>query len=90
MVTAPEYSLKKQAKLVNAICALHNFIRTYDPDDGDDDFVADVEWTTPQCVREDFATDVSAAEQEEASKKQDKIAKAMWEEYLTYNERLGI
>ena len=34
MVAAPEYLLEKQAKLVNAICALHNFIQTYDPKDG--------------------------------------------------------
>jgi hypothetical protein len=88
MVAAPDYSLEKQAELVNAICALHNFIHAYDPEDGDDDFMADVEQTTPQRVREDFATDVSAAEREEASEKQDEIVKAMWEEYLAYNESM--
>ena len=81
MVVAPEYSLEKQAKLVNAICA-------QDPEDGDNDFMADVEQTTPQHVSEDFATDVSAAEREEASEKWDEIAKAMWEEHLAYNESM--
>jgi hypothetical protein len=88
MVVAPEYSLEKQAKLVNAICALHNFIHVYDPEDRDEDFTAEVERTVPQHVREDFATDVSAAEREEASQKRDDIAKAMWEEYLAYNENM--
>ena len=46
MVAALEYSCKKQAKLVNAICALHNFICAYDPEDGDVNFAADVEQTT--------------------------------------------
>lgn len=89
MVAAPEYSLKKQAKLVNAICALHNFIRVYNPEDGDDNLTdGHVERAAPQYVRENFATDVSAAEREEASEKRDGIAKAMWEEYLAYNESI--
>jgi hypothetical protein len=88
MVAAPEYSLEKQAKLVNTICALHNFICVNDPGEADldEDFMADVERATPQHVREDFATDVSAVEREEASQKRDEIAKAMWEEYLVYNQ----
>jgi fumarylacetoacetate (FAA) hydrolase family protein len=86
MVAAPEYSLEKQAKLVNAICALHNFIRTYDPKDGDEINLNEVERASPQCLREDFAVDVTATEREEASKKRDQIAKAMWEQYVAYNE----
>jgi hypothetical protein len=88
MVAAPEYSLAKQAKLVNAICALHNFIRAYDPEDGDDINLTEVERASPQHLREDFAVDVSVIEQEEASKRRDQIAKAMWEQYVAYNEGL--
>ena len=33
MVAAPEYSLAVQAKLVPALCVLHNFIRIHDPED---------------------------------------------------------
>ncbi|KIO00087.1 hypothetical protein M404DRAFT_153719 [Pisolithus tinctorius Marx 270] len=33
MVAAPEYDLQVQAKLVPALCVLHNFICTHDPDD---------------------------------------------------------
>lgn len=88
MVAAPEYSLGKQAKLVNAICALHNFVQAYDPEDGNDINIAEVERASPQHLREDFAVDVSRAEQEEASERQDQIAKAMWEQYIAYNEGL--
>ncbi|KAF9487157.1 hypothetical protein BDN71DRAFT_1351245, partial [Pleurotus eryngii] len=33
--TAPEYLLKKQAKMVLALCVLHNFIHVHDPQDLD-------------------------------------------------------
>ena len=36
MVAAPEYSSEVQAKVIPALCALHNFIRIHDPDDLDD------------------------------------------------------
>jgi hypothetical protein len=89
MVAAQEYSLEKQAKLVNAICALHNFIRAYDPEDGVDiNNITEVERATPQHLREDFAVDVSTAERVEASERRDRIAKAMWEQYVAYNEGL--
>jgi fumarylacetoacetate (FAA) hydrolase family protein len=88
MVAAPEYSLAKQAKLVNAICALHNFIRAYDPEDGDDINLTEVERASLQHLREDFAVDVSVIEREEASKRRDQIAKAMWEQYVAYNDGL--
>jgi hypothetical protein len=89
MVVAPEYSLEKQAKLVNAICALHNFIRAYDPEDVNDiNGITEVERASPQHLREDFAVDVSTAERVEASKRRDQIAKAMWEQYIAYNEGL--
>jgi len=42
MIAAPEYSLKKQAKIINAICALHNFIHVYNPDDIDEADMAEL------------------------------------------------
>lgn len=79
MVAAPEYSLGKQAKLVNAICAVHNFIQAYDPEDGNDiqANITEVEWASPQHLQQDFAVDVSPAEWVEASRRWDQIAKAM-------------
>jgi hypothetical protein len=88
MVAAPEYSLKKQAKLVNAICTLHNFIQAYNPEDRDDINLIEVEQASPQHLWEDFAVDITATKQEEASEKQDQIVKAMWEQYIAYNEGL--
>ena len=85
MVAAPEYSLSKQAKLVNAICVLQNFIQAYDPEDGND-IIAKVEQASPQHLQENFAVEVSTAEWEEVSERQDQIAKAMWEQYIAYNE----
>ena len=35
LLLAPEYNLHTQARLPTALCALHNFIRRYDPDEGD-------------------------------------------------------
>jgi hypothetical protein len=88
MIAAPEYSLEKQAKLVNAICALHNFIGAYDPEDGDEINLTEVEWASPQHLQEDFAVDVTVTEREDASEKWDQIAKAMWEQYVAYNAGL--
>jgi hypothetical protein len=88
MVAAPEYSLEKQAKLVNAICALHNFIWAYDPDDGDEINLTEVERASPQHLWENFTVDVTVIEREEASEKWDQIAKVMWEQYVAYNEGL--
>jgi hypothetical protein len=62
MVATPEYSLKKQAKLVNAICTLHNFIQAYDPEDGDEFNLTEVERASPQHLWEDFTVDVTAIE----------------------------
>jgi hypothetical protein len=33
MVAAPEYSIRTQAKMIPAMCTLHNFIRIHDPTD---------------------------------------------------------
>jgi hypothetical protein len=62
MIAAPEYSLEKQAKLVNAICALHNFIRAYDPEDGDEINLTEVEWASLQHLQENFAVNVTVTE----------------------------
>lgn len=42
MIAAPEYSLEKQAKIILAICVLHNFIRVHDPEDIDEADMAEL------------------------------------------------
>jgi hypothetical protein len=92
MVAAPEYSLAVQAKLVPALCVLHNFIRIHDPEDeeeldSDDDEVeveADQEIQITQQRKEDFGCSITPAEREQAARKRDDIAKAMWAQYIEY------
>jgi hypothetical protein len=35
LLLAPEYDLDIQARIPTALCAIHNFIRKHDPDEGD-------------------------------------------------------
>ena len=37
MVATPEYTPEIQARVILALCALHNFVRVHDPDDLDDE-----------------------------------------------------
>ncbi len=92
MSAAAEYALQVQTKIPAAIAALHNFIRTWDPDDlatGDDDLddsdstPDDPTSTHPNPISpENLGSHISAAEKARASVKRDEIAKAMWEGYL--------
>jgi hypothetical protein len=85
LVVAPEYNLETQAKMVPAICVLHNFIRIHDIDDLPDIL------QHPQ-VQEGLANnsgdlgngDVSAAESNRASILRDSIAQDMWASYQAY------
>ena len=86
------HTLQVQTKIPAAIAALHNFIRTWDPDDlatGDDDL--DDSDSTPDDLTsthsisispENLGGHITAAEKARASAKRDEIAKAMWEDYL--------
>jgi hypothetical protein len=85
MVAAPECPVQTQAKLVPALCVLHNFIRTYDPEDMDLVDLAEVERRSPQRQPEDFGSAVDAAEREHANDRRDKIAQEMWTQYVAYN-----
>lgn len=90
MAAAAEYALPIQTKIPAAIAALHNFIRTWDPDDlatedGDsDDNAADNGGNHPNIpiTPENLGGHISAAEKTRASAKRDEIAKAMWADYI--------
>ncbi|KAJ8580948.1 hypothetical protein M405DRAFT_17150 [Rhizopogon salebrosus TDB-379] len=75
MVAAPEYSLAVQAKLVPALCVLHNFIHIHETDQ---------EIQITQQRKDDFGCSITPAEREQAARKQDDIAKAMWAQYIEY------
>jgi hypothetical protein len=86
MVAAPEYSLATQAKLVSAICIIHNFARIYDPDtDEDDALTLEVERRSPQRERDEFGGHISHRERDDANARRDEIANAMWAQYVAHN-----
>ena len=43
LLLAPEYKLDIQSRLPAALCSLHNFIRTHDPDDETEEIGADID-----------------------------------------------
>ena len=88
MAAAVEYNLRTQAKIPAALAALHNFIRTFDPDDlAEDDDIEDSfhDEDLPEEIPitpENLGTHISAEERARASQKRDQIAKAMWRDYV--------
>lgn len=91
LVHPPEYDLDVQARLPPALAALHNFIREHDPDD-----LAEYEGAEdPQPgVRQDpegageLARGVPRApERNQAVRRRDQIAQAMWVQYQEELER---
>lgn len=87
MVSAPEYSVQTQAKLVHALCLLHNFVRVHDPDDFDEvdhELTARVVPSTAADAASMFGGDITPLERQEAAERRDRIAKEMWESYMAY------
>jgi hypothetical protein len=83
MVAAPEYSPEVQAKVIPALCALHNFIRVHDPDDLDDkDLQEEIERRPPVLSAADLKNRVNQAERNRAIAKREKIANDMWNDYV--------
>jgi hypothetical protein len=77
-----EYSVEDQAKIMQALCVIHNFIRIHDPDDIPKINKVDIN-PEPMHVSgmDNLRGSVSRAEREKASRKRDEIAKAMWDSY---------
>lgn len=85
--TAPEYLLKKQAKMVLALCVLHNFICVHDPQDLDGATLEDLNNYRQQShtpTTDDYSTHISHEERDRANDFRDRIAKQMWEQYQQY------
>jgi len=80
MVATPEYSPEVQAKVVPALCALHNFIRVHDPDDLDDQ--EEVGRQPPVPSMADLGSRVNRAERDRAIAKREQIAHDMWDDYV--------
>ncbi len=86
MVIAPEYSLRKQARIVYALCVLHNFICVHDPDDLDTTVEEELTRIPEPPEQGDFGGSISAAEKEAATSRRDDIAKRVWADYVEYLE----
>lgn len=85
MIAAPEYSVTTQAKIVHALCVLHNFIRVHDPDDFEPTDLDACEHLSAQDTAATFGGHVSQAEREEAGLRRDRIAKEMWDSYVAHH-----
>ena len=81
LLLAPEYSLDVQVRIPTALCAVHNFIRLHDPDEGL------LPGLDVPVFQEDQAGGSFAAEPNDledgggGSTRRDEIAQAMWEDY---------
>ena len=84
MVATLGYSPEIQAKVILALCALHNFIRVHDPDDlNDQDWQQEVEQQPPTSSAADLKNRVNRAERDHTILRQEKIAGDMWNDYLS-------
>ena len=82
LLLAPEYDLNIQARIPTALCAIHNFIRKHDPNEGEllaqanfggDDFPDADEGPYAEVDVEDGNLEMGAI--------RDQIATEMWEAY---------
>ncbi|KAI0038020.1 hypothetical protein FA95DRAFT_1499617, partial [Auriscalpium vulgare] len=85
-VSAPEFSLKTQAKLIPAISALFNFIRDHDPEDIDTYIIdpneePDSRHGPSESNTSELGQQITTAEREESHRRRDEIAQAMWDDY---------
>jgi hypothetical protein len=89
LLIPPHYSLDFQARIPAALCALQNFIREFDADEG-------AIPTDPQAAYTDFPSDIDndhdsgfITEEDDEGNSEVKLRRAhianeMWKEYLNY------
>ena len=85
MVATPEYTPEIQARVILALCALHNFVRVHDPDDLDDeDTQEEIERQSPMPSAGELRNRVNRAEKKRAIMRQEEIASNMWADYIVH------
>jgi hypothetical protein len=89
MVAAPEYSLETQAKIIHAICVLHNFIHVHNPDKDLGAPETELDRRMPQRSAMDFGGSVTTEETNSANARRDSIAQHMWAQYQEYITKVG-
>jgi hypothetical protein len=89
LTIAQEYELDTQALIVSALSVLHNFIRTHDPDDlveeEDENHGARHQERNPHEA--DLQRNITAEERDRATARRDRIAAAMWADYVRGGRR---
>jgi hypothetical protein len=85
---ANDYPMEMQAKLMPALCALHNFIRIYDPADDMDITEEEIESAVSQeqPASGTYHSGIAAAETARAAERRDQIAQQMWASYCAVLE----
>jgi hypothetical protein len=88
LLLAPEYSLTIQARIPASLCAMHNFIRAHDPEEGP--LVLDE--SHDNNAQHDIypGTTVNTARDDDVSGRRDRIAQDMWEDYQRVCQARGI
>jgi hypothetical protein len=87
-----EYNMDIQAQIPPALCAIHNFIRRHDPDEIQD--ILDNTFDEDDGGGDMFVGHLAAGPPDDearnrANDKWDKIAEAMWNDYITYLAERG-
>ena len=85
LVIPPEYSVQVQAQIPSALCAIHNFIKIHDPDDGETTDLGSSEYSSSipnpgdnEVGHTNYAEDDG---EDDVVLRRDKIAQDMWDSY---------
>lgn len=91
LLLSPEYPMTIQARIPAALCAIHNFISTHNPDDNvlpdDDDEHFDYDNPEHQGIPDDEEVFDGAGGMKEV---RNRIARSMWEDYQTVLQQRGL
>jgi hypothetical protein len=83
--------MKVQARIPAALCALHNFIQTYDPDLFDHEYSGSLlEHDYNVAWSELGKGPASTAERRRADQHRDRMAQEMWDNYLEEHRQRGL
>jgi hypothetical protein len=81
---ANEFPIEIQGRLTSAICIVHNFIQIHDPEDLSDSDEEDYYLVAPSIPSTTGNGTISLQERNEAAKRRNDIANAMWIQYQRY------